>query len=76
MNPTSTETQTALQPTCEDIALATLIVACLSYEGYVPLNLQNSDSRQDYMNSIRLTAALLASQRAPSGEIPALPFQW
>ena len=65
-----------LQPACEEVALASFIIGCLCHEGYIPLKLDNSDSRQDYTNAIRLTSAILAKMRAPDGDLAALPFQW
>ncbi len=65
-----------VEPTCEEVAIATLIVGCLSFEGYLPLTLANKDSRQDYMNSIQLTAKLLAYTRHDPVNPPTLPFAW
>jgi hypothetical protein len=63
-------------PDCEALAVATLIVASLHFEGYLPLNLQNSDSRQDYVNAIELTATIIARTKAEPGDVPSLPFVW
>jgi hypothetical protein len=72
----SPDTQTVCQPTSEDVALATFIVSSLCMEDYVHLNLQNCDSRQDYVNAIQLCASILAHQRGAGDDAPSLPFRW
>jgi hypothetical protein len=63
-------------PDCEDVALATLIVASLHFEGYLPLNLRNSDSRQDFLNAVELCATILQRSKAEPDDVPHLPFPW
>jgi hypothetical protein len=61
---------------CDDVGLAAFIVGCLCHEGYVPLNLGSSESRQDYMNAIRLTASILTETKPDDGGATQLPFPW
>lgn len=62
---------------CPQTGLAAFLVGSLCYEGYLPLNLNDSDSRQDYVGAIRLTAAILdLMQPKPNGDQMELPFVW
>jgi hypothetical protein len=62
---------------CPDVGLAAFIVGSLCHEGYVPLNLNNSDSKQDFMGAIALTAAILTQTKATDdGGMTQLPFDW
>lgn len=60
----------------EEVGLAAFIIGSLCHEGYVPLNLNSSDSRQDYMNSIRLVTSILTEMKPDDGGMRQLPFDW
>lgn len=61
---------------CPEVGLAAFIVGSLCHEGYVPLDLKSSDSKQDFLNSIRLVAVILTETKTEDSEFSQLPFDW
>jgi hypothetical protein len=63
-------------PDDDDVGVAAVIVASLIQQGYISLDLQSSDSRQNLANAVDLCATILTRMRVPVGDVPELPFAW